>query len=83
MITLILHCGDYTVSGNYVPNKGFVSSVKWSRASNDFGSMIVPDTAAETLIYELRRLSAYFDESLDANSNFSYERRISVYKQAA
>lgn len=76
MIKITLHCGQYTACGEYIPNRGFADSVRWTKTGHDFNKLLVPEMTAEMLIMELRRLTAYFDANMDGNSNFAYERRI-------
>ena len=81
MINITLHCGQYTATGVYKPKVGFTTSVKWTKSDYNYDRLLIPEMTAEIIIYELRRLSAYFDANMDANSNFSYERRLTGLEQ--
>lgn len=82
MINITLHCGQYTASGEYVPNRGFTDSVRWTKTDYEFDRLLVPEMTAELLIMELRKLTAYFDTNMDVNSNFAYERRLTGFESA-
>lgn len=76
MISITLHCGQYRASGEYVPNRGFLDSVRWTKNDYGFDRLLMPEVTAELLIMELRKLTTYFDANMDVNSNFTYERRL-------